>query len=234
MKSISNSEMSTFCKNFNNYHLHLKENPQSLIVRILGAFKLYWEADSMSIIIMENLCGINKKYVERAFDLKGSKYNRSVLTGEQIEDTTIRSKIFKDNDFMEMQQNLKVSKPDADKFMKKIEIDTEFLAKNNLIDYSMLIFIVNKTKYLKDHTEEEMNRNPGRNNAIIQAYNLPGLEYHVGIVDFLQPYNMQKFLEKNIKIAINMDTKIETSSQDPVYYKDRFQKFFRKICGLEP
>ena len=56
------------------------ENPDCLISKILGLFKIQIEKSSNSIYFMitENMIGNDKQKVIRSFDLKGSTFSRHV------------------------------------------------------------------------------------------------------------------------------------------------------------
>lgn len=56
-----------------------------------------------------------------------------------------------------------------------------------------------------------------------------GVFYHVGIIDYLQTYNMNKKAEKYTKIILKMNSNLDTSSQDPQKYRQRFLAFVRAI-----
>lgn len=46
--------------------------------------------------------------------------------------------------------------------------------------------------------------------------------YHIGIIDYLQEYNVQKQFEKYSKKFIKLNKNLDTSSQDPKVYANRF------------
>ena len=53
--------------------------------------------------------------------------------------------------------------------------------------------------------------------------------YHLGIIDYLQLYTLNKKMEKYAKKLIKFNPKLDTSSQDPITYSDRFIEFVKKI-----
>ena len=62
----------------------------------------------------------------------------------------------------------------------------------------------------------------------------PGLYYNMGIIDYLQPYNFQKWFERFLKRVKKLDPNLDTSSQNPHYYSTRFIQFIRSIVGGTP
>jgi len=236
IKSISDYELETFMYILPGYYKHLNEHPNSLLARVYGVYKLEWgESDSLAIMIMENLCGYASEFVERRYDLKGSKYKRQVLSEEEyLDKAAIQSKTLKDEDFLKVEKVLKIPSQSRLKFLEVLDADSEFLSAAELIDYSLVVFMVNKGKYCESKgigLEEE--KYPEDFVSTLPSTELPAVYYKFGIIDFLQTYTVKKILEKNLKKIINMDRNLETSSQDPQYYKQRFQWFVRKILGLE-
>jgi hypothetical protein len=59
------------------------------------------------------------------------------------------------------------------------------------------------------------------------------IEYHIGIIDYFQLYDMQKSLEKWSKRLIKCERRLDTSSQDCELYANRFIAFVKKIVGDE-
>jgi len=53
--------------------------------------------------------------------------------------------------------------------------------------------------------------------------------YNLGIIDYLQLYTFQKKWEKIGKRLMKCNPKLDTSSQNPVRYAERFSKFMRMI-----
>lgn len=115
-----------------------------------------------------------------------------------------------------------------------MEKDSAFFMKRNLIDYSLIVFIIDKKKYLEDLAKEE-GKTPGnffldkRELYSLKSVKSDGLFYHIGIIDYSQPYNLQKYLEKISKKIIKVNKDLNTSSQDPKTYKERFCKFAKEI-----
>ena len=58
-----------------------------------------------------------------------------------------------------------------------------------------------------------------------------GRKYHIGIIDYLQPYNYKKILEKYSKKLMKANIKLDTSAQDPIIYSNRFCNFVEKILA---
>ena len=63
---------------------------------------------------------------------------------------------------------------------------------------------------------------------IMESIKEEGIYYHIGIIDYLQIWNVQKNLEQNTKKILNLDTNLDTSSQNPKVYAERFIKEIAK------
>jgi hypothetical protein len=60
-----------------NYSDHIKRNPNSMLARIYGVYKIKVKfMQPISIMIMENLAGVNAHQKTAMYDLKGSKFMR--------------------------------------------------------------------------------------------------------------------------------------------------------------
>ena len=88
--------------------------------------------------------------ITHKFDLKGSMIKRKVLSDKQREKASyycsVKSVILKDQDFkflkcMTNNGLVNISLEDRYQIMKSIKADVEFLAKNNIMDYSLLFAI---------------------------------------------------------------------------------------------
>ena len=55
----------------------------------------------------------------------------------------------------------------------------------------------------------------------------------MGIIDYFQLYNKKKMAEKYIKKTINLNFNLQTSSESPNVYADRFIDYFRGILELD-
>ena len=104
-----------------------------------------------------------------------------------------------------------------------------FLRKFNLVDYSIVVFCIDKKQY-----EEEMgalNDNLTSKNPLGSLENTQksGMYYNIGIVDYLQPYNLKKRLKKVVKKVQNLKAGTENSQK----YSDRFIKVISTLIDEE-
>jgi phosphatidylinositol-4-phosphate 5-kinase-like protein 1 len=124
--------------------MHLKEYPQSLLARVYGIYSLKMEGlKSINIILMGNtLRWQNRGDISKIYDLKGSSFNRHVKLTSQIKSTST----LKDLNFLNTSrefQEINLSEHQVRKLNKQIRKDTDMLAKQGIMDYSMLLGIEN-------------------------------------------------------------------------------------------
>lgn len=156
IKTVSSGE-EKFLRNFvREYYRHMKNNPESLIVRLYGLYQvqLAWEQKYISVVVMENIFySMQHLKIHEKYDLKGSKIGRRVLKGGK---TASSSMTLKD---LDLQQKIYVGSDNKDQLMKQLKKDVNFLAEHNIMDYSLLLGI-------HDHRREQNYRSLTTGNAI--------------------------------------------------------------------
>jgi len=233
IKTVPDSEIKMLASILSRLQEHYQSYPNSLIAKVYGAIT-YENTDEklrFNLIVMKNVCGFPSKFVERVYDLKGSKYDREVLKGKDVRSRQeLKNYVLKDLDFARFEGFLNFRDDIKQSFLQQVEIDSKFFRDNYLIDYSFMVFYVNKQKYRdeKGDFNDFTLRNPL---ASLECIHERGVFYNIGIIDYLQAYTYKKMLEKYFKRLLAFDSKLETSSQDPQYYSDRFIKFISKILG---
>jgi len=234
LKTVPDTEMNMIRKILQPLHQHLDQNSDSLIAKIYGVYT-YQNTDlglKFNFVLMKNICGFPSTFVERAYDMKGSRHDRQVLQGKEIiNQEELKGLTLKDLDFEKYEQKLYIRPELRRKFVDQIKRDSEFFRSVNLIDYSLMVFIVSKQE-----AEKEIDKNQDftafNQLGSIESMEEPGLYYNMGIIDYFQPFNLKKRVERCLKRAKKCNGKLETSSQDPDYYSHRFTKFIMKL--VEP
>jgi len=236
IKTVPDLEIKMLRGILEKYQKHFEEYPNSLIAKIYGAFTFF---DSKSgqifnLVIMKNICGFPARYITRTYDTKGSKYSRQVIKTEGvIEEHVLRQGVMKDLDFERFEKRLFIRDAKKSPLLQQIEADSLFLRRMKLIDYSLMIFLVNKDQYRREHGNLEDEFITKNHLASLENTRDPGFFYNVGIVDYLQPYNFQKAFEKVMKKVKKLNFRLDTSSQEPVFYSERFLDFVQKIVEPE-
>lgn len=155
IKSITPGEYEIFKQFTDKYYMYLLDNPKTLLTPIFGVFTLSLSGNNdipnIHFIVMKSvfdpsLVSPHQKMIQ--FDLKGSEQSRFVLRSEDYNSlsdmrTCPRSLIketLKDIDFKNTFKTLAI---DNSSLLKaQIDKDAKFLAQNNFMDYSLLMFIV--------------------------------------------------------------------------------------------
>lgn len=146
IKTVKDEEFKVLMRMLPDYLEHLKQNPTSLLAKIVGIFTIKTEAlDKTTILLMENTLKLtDKDDLQHVFDLKGSLAKRYVPTDEK----TKPSSTLKDLNLLE----ISAKRPDMISFppyaripcMKAVKKDLKLLRKYNLMDYSLLLAIEEK------------------------------------------------------------------------------------------
>lgn len=165
--------------------------------------------------------------VNYRYDLKGSKKSRDRLP-KTLEE---KKKAYKEhkqtislkcNDFRALEQGLQLTEslgPFKDKSLKDIfENDASFLARNGLMDYSLLAGIIDKK------ADEVRQMCAGSNKGHGVYIDNKNQAWLLGIIDPLNPWDFEKKAEYAIKKSrFGMDM----SCVPPQPYKERWVKFMQ-------
>jgi 1-phosphatidylinositol-4-phosphate 5-kinase len=149
LKTISTNEFEFFKSIIEKYYFHIEENKNTLIQRFFGLHTLIFNNMKMHFVIMNNVLNTKLK-INYKYDLKGSSYSR---LSRNIEDLNYEKFDFnipmKDNDLSDRKESFFLNKEKSEMLSVQIKKDTEFLAANNINDYSLLIGVHNLGIILK-------------------------------------------------------------------------------------
>lgn len=249
IKTIPDVEKDMMIKILEKYHAHWKKYPDSIISKAYGLFT--YESTELglkfNIIVTKNVCGFPSEFVLRTYDMKGSTHDREVMRNSGG-NSDLKGKVLKDIDFDHFDKKIYADRSLLAKTRNQLMEDSKFFKSVDLIDYSLVVFIVEKKKYFEKYGTDAPDftalnplaslgfRNPNRPgqtpqdaNEIISSFEDNGFHYNIGIIDYLQPYNIQKLMEKNLKKCKKMDRNLDTSSQDPHTYSERFSGMVVRI-----
>ncbi|EKE38648.1 phosphatidylinositol-4-phosphate 5-kinase, putative [Entamoeba nuttalli P19] len=143
IKVIPKREEKILCKIFPLYFSYIQENPQTLIPRFYGMFRIKPQKDEeYRYVVMNNLFPNDNFPLQYKFDLKGSMYGRKANEKERSK----KSPCFKDLDFVEQKAEIHIGPKLLQPFKEQVEKDSGLMAKMHLIDYSMLVGVHNLTE----------------------------------------------------------------------------------------
>ncbi len=157
IKSINEGEYRVMKTILADLYVHYLAYPASYIDPIYGCYALFLseanEIEPQYFVLMKNVLDINKEQLPEgsevlSFDLKGSTAGRkslpdpSVLLGGGISEE-IQKMTLKDEDLYLSFKSLELAPAQGDSILRQLEADTQFFSKFLLIDYSLLLFIIN-------------------------------------------------------------------------------------------
>ena len=202
IKCISKFEFKMFIQNTYQYFTHnykyLFLKMPSAMAKILGAFKITKKLSNKNIekkycVVMENLLyNLEKnKYQLQIYDLKGSKLNRYSKN---------KNKVLLDTNFKEDFEGepLVLDIDVYNLFRSAILNDSLLLCKIRVIDYSLLVILINEKEY---ETEKKIK---------------------FGILDYFRKYTWDKKIETKFKKLMNYFQ--DPTIISPENYKKRFDE----------
>ena len=138
IKTLKKDELELIRHSFlNEYIMHIKKNPKSLICRIYGMYSLIqYGGTEIFVIVMRNVIGSLKNNIVAKFDLKGSTINREI---KGLDMSKIDNGVMKDVNFNDIEFGILVNNDNNKKINKIAYDDSKFLAKMGLMDYSLFI-----------------------------------------------------------------------------------------------
>lgn len=216
VKTISDCEARTLQNLIHNgYVEHFESNEGSLLTRILGLYQvqLPWfnGGKATHFVVQENLLyNVGQELVYR-FDLKGSTKNRKAKPGESV---------FKDLDWIEKKHSFNYDCALGPRIQESHRRDCEFLAKCGVVDYSVFVIECKAPQLRRTDSGKEITsprtgkdlwhrvRNAhrfsfyGESTKPLKSAEAHGPHQsgpkaitHLGIIDYLIPWDWKKKLE---------------------------------------
>jgi len=255
IKTISTAELNTLLKILPAYLQHFKANPDSIIAKIYGVFTFQARSpnERYHLILMRNINGMPSTFVKRKYDLKGSTSGRRAVKEKDImiEELQYKSDL-KDLDFDRFEKKVHVSPEISQLLIETVKKDAAFLESQNLLDYSLALYLVDKKNYSSAKNSLYIKSNPsslsdvesdggdGRTRSIREEGDSlvsirstqEDLYYHLGIIDYLIPFNWKKKLELFVRKSLACNPNLNISVQRPGFYSKRFIKYMEKIFAI--
>lgn len=160
LKTLSSDEVENMHHLLKEYHPYIVERyGKTLLPQYLGMYRLTVEGQVTYIVVMRNIFN-SRLPIHKKYDLKGSNPgNREASEKERGKDLPC----FKDNDFIKDGAKLYLDLESKEKLISTLEADTAFLAKENLIDYSLCFGIHDCQKYQQEVAELNSPRSTSSN-----------------------------------------------------------------------
>jgi hypothetical protein len=210
------------------YLEYISNSPATMLVKFLGAHQITMYGKDLYMLVMTNIFPSNEKIEER-YDLKGSWSNRQgragVLVSKLGNVDRSDSPLYLDNDVM---HKINVAPSLSNALYVQVKSDVEWLASQDLMDYSLLIGVVKSRYEVLDSPAqnvsvkhlEDMSR--GSDRFFEATYVESDQKYYLGIIDVLQKYTWRKRLEYIWKVWCKRLPHEGVSCIEPTYYCNRF------------
>lgn len=218
-KSISTEEVSQFHTSFAHYHSYIVEcNGNTYLPHYLGLYRLTIFDKETYIVVMKNVLSAHLTMTE-VYDLKGSTFERHADHSELEKEVPI----LKDNDFLDRSVKLDLG-THRESFVEQLERDVNFLSKEKLMDYSLLLGI-----YRPKQGEDVTSMVATDTYAIPKSIADPNY-YFIGIIDTLTFYGAKKKAAHTAK-EFKHGKDAEISTVNPDQYARRFLEFVYSIVS---
>lgn len=236
LKTITESDYMVFSNILHKYATHLHTHPESLIARIFGLFSFQIEDTGKKVYLMvqENLIGLFGNAVLRKYDLKGSSYSRQVLDNyDGLKKTSEVSDVLKDIDFINIDGVIELENPEiAIQVAKILQKDSLFFKYHKIIDYSMFLVVLDISELPTGTVNNELNR-VDSHMRLIKPVGDSKQALLIGVIDYFQLYTFQKMLERFSKRLLKCNASLDTSSQPPKFYSERFLEAVKSMLKVE-
>ena len=225
-KSATAKDVKTLRSILSEYIEHVKAHKDSMLPRYVALFRVSLDEHFVDFICMTNAFG-GVETVDTRFDLKGSTYKRLASAKEKAKKTPT----LKDGDWVSKGCKLP-SGTSRDRMMEALAVDSAFLARRGLIDYSLLVGVH------RDESKSKPELGSGSSSDHIRVERTPGLfvldhweddgsftRMYIALVDILTPYGLKKYAETFFLSTLRCGVNI--SCQPPQKYARRFMEFMR-------
>eukprot|EP01063_Lacrimia_lanifica_P013742 TRINITY_DN20356_c0_g1_i1.p1 TRINITY_DN20356_c0_g1~~TRINITY_DN20356_c0_g1_i1.p1 ORF type:complete len:1570 (+),score=520.97 TRINITY_DN20356_c0_g1_i1:58-4767(+) len=236
IKTLNYGEFTTLRNVLPSYYTHLLHSPNSLLNHHLGAFRISRGREQRYFTVLLNLLPATVSF-STIYDLKGSTFKRAASAA----DKTANPPLLKDNDFLDAAERLSIGVIDQHILLAQLETDVAWLQRHNVMDYSFLVGKVaspggepgasTSPPSFRSAGDDRDGAAPsltqtGGHTAIRNAHSQ--VAFYVGIIDFLQDFNMTKKLAHTLKTTVGGAEKDALSTIPAEDYGNRFMSFMSK------
>ncbi|KAJ3247460.1 Phosphatidylinositol-4-phosphate 5-kinase [Chytriomyces hyalinus] len=153
IKTIHFSEHKFIRRVLKDYYEHVKANPDTLLSRIFGLHRVKLPGNKkIHFVVMGNVFPPNKD-IHETYDLKGSTVGR--LTPEEKVKKSAGT-VLKDLNWVNRERKLFLGPIKREALVSQMEKDVAFLARMNIMDYSLLIGIHDLVKGNSDNLRDSV------------------------------------------------------------------------------
>ncbi|CAD8087932.1 unnamed protein product [Paramecium sonneborni] len=222
LKTINSSELKFIQDFLEDYYNYIIKD-QTFLAKYYGLYTISIEGfSSIHLLLMENIfLSLPKERI--VYDLKGSLVNRKsnikkcqvVELSSSYNQYLPQQGILKDQNFLKSTDIFIQLKQQArDNLFNILKEDTDFLLRNNIMDYSLLIAVCNN---------QQVN---GK-----RIYCNSSKSFCFGLIDYTQEFTLKKKLEYFYKFHVKRKGQ-KISCVDPQLYSQRFISFINSIIAI--
>ncbi|KAJ3120861.1 Phosphatidylinositol-4-phosphate 5-kinase [Nowakowskiella sp. JEL0407] len=136
IKTIHHAEHRFMRKILKGYYEHCQTHPHTLLSRIFGLHRVKLPGNKkIHFVVMGNVFPSNKD-IHEVYDLKGSTVGRSIPEEEARKNPRA---VMKDLNWINRNKKLYLGEEKKSKLVEQMELDVAFLAKMQIMDYSLLV-----------------------------------------------------------------------------------------------
>ncbi|MCQ2818935.1 MAG: hypothetical protein MJ252_16845 [archaeon] len=212
LKTLPLSEFELLQGMLKDYYIHMNKYEDTLMQRFYGMHEFIYNDVKMYFVVLNNVF-ITPLKIHYQYDLKGSTYQRTSKKNGVWEPGVA----MKDNDFEERKEDIDIAEDLKKALSKQAILDSRFLAKHNINDYSFLIGIhdlkeeekENKDKETSQMLYELLKKGTSKDNALEKIGRKPFYEedlggmvnlnknkvFFFGVIDILTNYGARKKFE---------------------------------------
>lgn len=211
VKTTSESELEALLDMLSSYVSHLYANPNSMLVRYLGAYCVTLYSQELYFVVMKNI--FPQLDLSERYDLKGSWINRHYRDpnkGKRFiprEERVAKCPLYLDND---LQHKINLQPAVANALHNQILRDVSFLCGMDLMDYSLLVGVARKSFEVLGESEQD------RRVSRIQGTINEGVEAETKRSSRISQY----VIDEDSEISSNI-TSLKMTANEDIFLRDK-------------
>lgn len=234
VKQITEREKNTLMSILPAYKAHVQARAGSSLLQYLSCHSIFmhWElASKVYFVVMRNFFPIRPQL---SFDLKGATANRRALKTWELHQTNTVAGLYstlRDWEWMDIGMATDLEEVDKGRIWAMICADCEFLHRQQLLDYSLLLGIYRPPASLLSHQKQTLLRQLAaqcRGTGIVSRDRQK--VYFFGMIDVLEKFTIRWRMQRaclRLLYALSMRwySADGISAMPPNLYADRFRTF---------
>lgn len=240
VKTISKMECEKFYEILPKYYAYFadcdKNKKRTLLSRFFGLHRVECLKNNrlvfdVYVLIMNNIFS-TPDTIDHKYDLKGSTYKRLTLAHEIEKKAALKDLNFKNARKADKNFGFHIGDLRRTEILDQMNLDVKFLAECNIIDYSLMVGVVNDPHVLTnpdDPSRHLVERKQVAKDDTIVVFDVKnGQRYYIGIIDTLTNFGAKKRTEAFFK---RLFCGSGVSAIPPKSYAERFIRFMESALN---